>query len=463
MGHIIGVDIGSSFVKGAALDVDRLTLTRIAREPFPEPCRDLPAGHFEVDPLTAVAAVRGTIVELLEATPDCAGIVFSGQMGGVVLTDERGAPLTNYLSWRDQRTVQPDASESTNCFEQVKRQLGTELLRDGGQDLKPGSMMSLLCWLRDNERLPAGAVPLGLGEFVVSRLCGSAPATEPTSALGTLNLRTGDWHRKAFAAVGLEGLRWPALAQFDQPIGDFVHGGRAAPCYPVVGDHQAALAGSLLQEGELSINVSTGSQVSQLTPELRLGDYQSRPYFDGRFLNTITHLPAGRSLQVLVDLLATLAAADGHPVADPWKYVVEAADDAPESDLSVDLAFFAGPLGDHGAIANITTENLNVGTLFRAAFRNMAENYRACALRISPRRQWTNVVFSGGLVQKIALLRGMIADRLGGEQRIAPFSEDTLAGLLVLALVVSGRAGNVAQASRLLAGKSSLDPSGFRT
>jgi len=35
-------------------------------------------------------------------------------------------------------------------------------------------------------------------------------------------------------------------------------------CHTTVGDHQCALAGVLLEEGELSINVSTGSQVAAI-------------------------------------------------------------------------------------------------------------------------------------------------------------------------------------------------------
>jgi len=42
-------------------------------------------------------------------------------------------------------------------------------------------------------------------------------------------------------------------------------------------------------------------------------------------LNTITHLPAGRSLNVLVDLLTELARAEGLVLADPWKFIAESA------------------------------------------------------------------------------------------------------------------------------------------
>ncbi|MSR56939.1 MAG: hypothetical protein EXS05_04625 [Planctomycetaceae bacterium] len=449
--NLIGVDIGSSFIKAAVLDLEGRQIVRSARAPFPEAIPGLPAGHFEIDPALIVEATGNTIRELLEAVPDCSGILFCSQMGGLVLADRLGNPRSNYLSWRDQRSTIDASNQGEACFHKVRRQLGSERFSELGQELKPGSMLTLLAWLGDQGALPEGAVPLGLGEFVVSRLCGSPPATEPTSALGTLDLRSLGWHTVAFKALGLDRLNWPNLSRFHRSAGAFAHAGRSIECYPAIGDHQAALAGSLLQAGELSINVSTGSQVSQITPGLVLGDYQTRPYFDGTFLNTVTHLPAGRSLQVLIDLLSELAGAGGCDLRDPWQLAIAAAEKASDGDPSVDLAFFAGPMGNRGAISNITTENLTVGGILRGAFRNMAENYDACACFICPQRNWSNLVFSGGLVQKTALLREIIAKRLGGQSRTAPFTEDTLAGLLALGLVVSGQAANVAEATRLLA------------
>ena len=63
--------------------------------------------------------------------------------------------------------------------------------------------------------------------------------------------------------------------------------------------------------GELSINISTGSQVSRRTDRLEPGEVQTRAYFHGDLLQTITHLPAGRSLNVLVRLLTEVARAEG--------------------------------------------------------------------------------------------------------------------------------------------------------
>jgi hypothetical protein len=205
------------------------------------------------------------------------------------------------------------------------------------------------------------------------------------------------------------------------------------PCFTAVGDYHCALLGALLFPDELSLNISTGSQVSRIVPAFAPGDYQTRPFFDGKFANTISHLPAGRSLNVLVDLLTEIAKAQGASPAEPWPYIASAAAAVDSTDLKVDLSFYPGPCGERGSITNIGEKTLNVGTLFRAAFENMAENYYAAASRIWPDRSWRGIVFSGGLAFKLPQLRQIIEDRFQTESRLCLVAEDALCGLLIMA------------------------------
>ena len=80
----------------------------------------------------------------------------------------------------------------------------------------------------------------------------------------------------------------------------------------------------------------------------------------------------------------------------------------------------------------------------------MADNYYASAMRLSPKKEWRNLVFSGGLAQKIPILRELICARFQANYRMCATREDTLLGLLALALVFSGRLSTVAQAMELL-------------
>ena len=426
----LAVDIGSTSIKGAALDAEGAVIGPTVRMPFPEPIAGLVPGQFEIDPRAVVAAVCRVIDELLERTGKVDAILFCGQMGGVILVDGGGRPLTNYLSWRDQRTLGPHPAGG-NYLDEIRRRWDENEFREVGSELKPGSATCLLFWLAEQGQLPAGAVPLTLGDFVLTQIPKAAPHTEPTQAIGSLNLITGHWHLAAFAKLGLENLHWPPLADCRRSVGTVRGKNRDIPCYPVVGDQQAALRGLELAEGELSLNISTGSQVSLLSRELSLGDYQTRHYFGGRYLNTMTHLPAGRSLNVLVDLLSELASAQGVRLGDPWETIARAAADAADSDLAVDLTFFAGPLGDKGRIDGITLDNLTMGKLFRAAFRSMTDNYWSCALRLSPSRAWQRAVLSGGLTQKIPILRQFLRERFG-ECRECAAGEDVLLGLAAL-------------------------------
>ncbi|MFO0820470.1 MAG: FGGY family carbohydrate kinase [Pirellulales bacterium] len=450
--RFLAIDIGSSFLKGAVLDLDRLSIEHVSREAFPEPRTGLAPGRFEVDPVATLAAAQRLLEKLLSHAPDAAEVVTSTQMGGLLFCDAQGQPLGNYISWRDQRASWQDEGSVDSSFARFAAQLGEPDALALGRDVKPGYMTSLLYWFVERGELPrVPALPMSIGDFVIARLCSSSPIAHPTAACGAVDVGSRTWRSDAWGRLGMGRLLWPNIGHFTDVVGEWKAGGRKLPCYPALGDHACALAGVALEEGELSLNISTGSQVSQLTSEFRSGAYQTRPYLDDRFLNTITHIPAGRALNTLVDLCTEMARLQGLAVADPWPWLVRAAEAASDSELEVDLSFFPGPLGDQGQITGITTENLGIGSLFRAAFRAMARNYATLANRLSPEQRWSRLVFSGGLAQNLEILRRMIREQIPGECRVCPETEDTLRGLLVTALVIAGRASNVIEATRQIA------------
>lgn len=439
----LALDLGTSFIKGAVLDADANRIDQIQRIPFPEPISNLPPLFCEIEPYKIIDAARELIVRLMPHAPDCEGIVMCGQMQGLVLTDDHARPLTNYISWRDQRARMPHPNGGT-YFDNIMTRITLAERRQMGNEWRASLPVCTLFWLNAHQQLPRRAIPSSLTDFVIANLCDTLPTIEPTNAsvCGMLNLETLAWHAEVITKLGLDQLRLPGLRRAGDVIGYFDLNGKRVPCYTPLGDQPVALAGALLREGELSINISTGSQVALLTAHLQFGDYQTRPFFDDKFLNIITHIPAGRALTALVNLLTELAPTTD----DAWGSILRAAESVDKTDLRVNLAFFASVAGDHGAIENIREDNLTVGHVFRAAFENMAENYWACAQRLAPERAWRKIVFSGGLAQKIELLRRLIAKKFGAPFRLAPSSEDTLLGLLLLAKVFSGRTQSLEQA-----------------
>jgi sugar (pentulose or hexulose) kinase len=447
----LGIDLGTSFIKGAVLDLDTLSVGSARRMACPPPLPALPPLHSEFDPESFVAATLRLVGELLAEAPDCHGLLMCGQMGGLVLVSPEGEALSPYISWQDRRLLEPHPSGRGSYFDALLGALTEDDWRDLGREIRPGTPLSYLFWLvQKGQEIPGGAAAATLPDFVLARLCGTAPATHPSNAVGAINILTRDWHFPLFRRLGFGRVRWPALREIDEPAGEVRLAGRRLPGYAPVGDHPCALAGVLLDLEELSLNISTGSQVSLRSTRPDPGDYQTIPFFDGEFLHRISNLPAGRALDALVRLLRELAEAQGIDVGDPWPYIVRAAAGRSRTDLDANLAFFPTPLGESGSLTNLREENLTVGDLFRAAFGHMAENYYASALRLSRERTWRRLVFSGGLAQKLDLLRGLILERFRTEHRVGTVTEDTLNGLLILALVASGRTHSVQGAMDLL-------------
>lgn len=446
---LFGIDLGTTFIKAATLDLGRLETGETLRLPFPTPLTGLPTGRWEFDPEAILAVVHSLLAELFAKHGRCDGVLMCTQMHGLVLTDLEGKARSNFISWQDQRLLENHSSRSGTNFSVLQNLILPEEHRQLGNELRPGLPICQCYWLSEHGLLPKERlVPTALADFVVADLCGTTPVTELTNAAayGALNLETSDWHWPLLERLGLAGLDWPEIRSQGSISGWFKHEGQLIPCYTPVGDAQAALAGSLLRDSELSLNIATGSQIGLLTPKLVFGNFSTRPFFDGDYLITVADIPAGRALNALAGLLTELPRAQKLELADPWAYILKAVEETTPSDMRADIAFFHSDCGDEGQITHIREENLTVGNLFRAAFQNMAENYYACALRLSPEKKWCNLVFSGGLAQKIESLRRLICAQFQLDYRLSPTTEDTMLGLLVLALNFTGQEPSVARA-----------------
>jgi sugar (pentulose or hexulose) kinase len=448
----LGIDLGTSFLKGAVLDVDRHKLGHVRRKPFPEPISNRDPVGCEFAPNAILTAFRALIDELAPLAPDCEGIILSTQMHGLVLMNERRDAVSNCLTWRDQRAMTQRPSGSGSYFDAIVEHTTPDELGQLGNELEPARPLCFLFWFKEQGTLVPGSIPASLADFVISAISGDSPGVDATnaSAYGAFNLETSDWHRGLISKLGLDHLAWPRIRKQGEVAGYLRVGSRLVPVYAPVGDAQAALAGSLLSREELSLNIATGAQVSRLTDQLCLGNYQTRPYFDGQFLNTFSYPPGGGALNVLIRLLTELAREHRVPLADPWENITEAVDTVTDTDLAVDLNIFPSPDGRCGKIDGIRADNLSIGHLFRAAFRGMADNYYGCAVKLWPEQRWNKLVLSGGLACKMQALREEIQKRFATGYRLTPEAEDTLFGLLILASVFSGRAKSVQQVSNEL-------------
>ena len=435
----IGIDIGSTTIKGALLEPGGNLSKVIEKQPFPEPVIGLNTSHFEIDPLGVYRAVLKVIRQLLVHSPQANRLYLCGQMGGAMLCDRNGCPVSRYISWRDQRFFQKDKS-GKQLIESVRDMLGNETLAELGQELKSGSTSVLLHTLVKSQNASEGMYPATIADGVAAYLCRKPPKTHPTMAIGMLDLKFSNpvWHRGLIDSLQLNHLEWLDLAEIDKPYGIANIDGVTLEVFPAVGDQQAALLGAGLVPGELSLNVSTGAQVSCIVDRMTVGQHQTRHFFNSQLLNTITHIPAGRSLHSIVDILTELSRVQGLPIGDPWNTLVRLMNEIEfnptDHKLEVGLSFYSSPVGENGYISGITLENFSIGRIMVAATRNLAENLLKCSEMLSTRRNWSRVRLSGGLAQTLPHLTRYIGHYFGSDVLVESASiEETLSGLAILA------------------------------
>lgn len=184
---IVGLDVGTSSLKGIAIDETGAILAETTRAypvSMPHP------GWSEQDPDDWVAAAEDVLTELAGHGGQLDGIGLSGQMHGLVALGADRRPLRPAILWNDGRS-QPQATR-------IERELGIErLVALSGNRALAGFTAPKLTWMAEEEPGNFAAIRHVLlpKDYVRLRLTGEL-ATDVSDASGTLLL---DVSRRAWS------------------------------------------------------------------------------------------------------------------------------------------------------------------------------------------------------------------------------------------------------------------------
>lgn len=434
--YILGIDIGSSFLKASILDIEKQEIGKNRTVPTP--------GFLEENSLNKELSMEKLAFEVKQIIDDyqmkypLSGIVFSTQMHGYMLFGKDGLTHSNYVTWQDRRCLDKD-SNGTTTLESVSALLKTEGFYKDAELLKPNYSMLALYHSAHETEIGEDIEYAMLGDGLIRMLTGKRVSIHPTVAAssGMYNIQKRDWNRELLKVLRLDSILFPPVSETREAVAVYDSPNGKIPVYPALGDHQCAVLGSGVSDGDIVINIGTGGQISYVDDHVTFGTYETRPFFEGRTLRTLAQLPSGRSLNVFIDLVKDIAEkiVPGQKIGEleiwqaldhlPMKNTMQGAEDMPE----IDFSFFSD---SKGKISGITDTNFTLEGLFTGAYVSMAENYFSNYKDLlgTDEHLAKKIILTGGVIRKAPLLQKLIMDKFEVPCVMAPYTDDTMIGLL---------------------------------
>lgn len=204
---MLGIDLGTTSTKAVLFTHQGKVMKQVTIE---YPLHTPVPGAAEQDPDEILAAVKLAIRTVMDkrnlAKGKVSHISFSAAMHSLIAVDKEGKPLTQSITWADQR-AEP-------YVKQLKETNGESIYQKTGTPLHPMSPLAKLMWLRDSqsEKFHSAAKFIGIKEYVFWHLFGEYVSDYSiASATGLMNMETLNWDTEALQTAGITEEKLPRI------------------------------------------------------------------------------------------------------------------------------------------------------------------------------------------------------------------------------------------------------------
>lgn len=462
MALLLGIDIGTSSVKGVLFDTETSRVAAVGQREYPihKPAPD----RAEQDPEDWWRATVDVVRQVTTAAgrTDVAAIGLCGQMHGFAMVDEKKQSIHPAIIWADQRS----AAEVEALIGMLGAERYTQI---AGTLPATGFMAATLLWLKRHEpalldRIRTVLLPKDYMRLKLTGELGSDPSD--AAATGLFDITARGWSAEIIGAAGLPSGIFPAILDSQAVAGELTTsaaaelGLRAGIPVAVGSADQPAqgIGNGIIAPGKAAISVSSGGQVvtpivprvgAQIPTDARLHVFNHA--LPGMWYILGAILSAGLSLRWLRGVNG-LEAMGGAAYA---QFSAEAETVTAGANGLIFLPYLTGertPLMDakaRGGYIGLTAYHER-GHLARAVMEGVAFALRqALEISVGLGGQVESVVATGGGMES-AVWRQILADVLDLPLQKTLMSEQTGTGAALLAGVGVGVYGSFEEAGRLM-------------
>ena len=473
----IGLDIGTTTICGILMDASSSEMIKKITLPNDTAIGGKESFEKLQDTERIEEKCMQVIENLTESVDDLVSIGVTGQMHGILYTDQEGKAASPLMTWQDGRGNRPCRPEQTDVGvqpEQPGKSYAELLSEQTGYRLATGFGTVTHYYNVKNNLVPkAAATFCTIPDYIAMRLAGlQKPVLHAgmAASLGLFSMERGMFDQEAIEKSGMDRNFFPEVRREEVSIGTWKNGVKVSPAF---GDNQASFLGSVDDKSNILVNVGTGSQVSVLGKALMtFENLECRPFMEGHYLYVGSPLCGGYSYALLKNFFEEVNAMCGkETVSDIYEAMNEAGKKSREQGvrLLVDTRF-CGSRRDpeiRGRIENIAPENFKAGALvcgvLEGICRELLDLYREYEVQVKEagtenaedtaqkavealeicdndmtEEKYLCITGSGNGIHKNPLLQEIFCEKFGKEMKIPLYAEEASYGSALFSLYASG-------------------------
>lgn len=426
--HFIGIDIGTSSICGVVYEPPTQSVISVTKEN----CSNMPSSdnwEKKQDADMIIDIVMEMVRDFRTRYEDIKGIGITGQMHGIVYTDDQGNAVSPLYTWQDGRG-NLDYRENVNY--------ATHLKEITGYPVASGYGLVTHYYNLQNGLVPVHAARLcTIMDYAVMRLTGrKTPLTDPSNAagLGLFDKKSLVFDTEALQKAGIESTILPEVVPSASLAGQF----EGIPIYVAIGDNQASFLGSVRdKDHSIHVTVGTSSQISIYTEQyIEIESLDTRPLPGGGYLLVGAALCGGYAFALLKKFFnETLNLFSGKELSNADIYnIMTSVPYQKDSEYNIIVeTLFDGTRSDpneRGKITNISTSNFTPENLIIGFVKGISEGlyHYFQLLPESIKANKTILVGSGNGIKKNPLLHQALEERFGLPIKLSTIQEEAAFG-----------------------------------
>ena len=381
-------------------------------------------------------------------------IGLTGQMHGILGLDAKGDPVTNFVTWQDERGNKTGPEGKTLLIEMEEK--------GGKRPIASGfGVVTLYDWVVNNN-IKALAKICSLPDYFGMKLTGkNSPSMDYSMAhsTGVFDIGSLSWDFGYISRLGIDKKYFPDVVPMTTVSGMLnskllsnLQSKNAIPVSAAIGDNQASFIGSVKKHMEsILINIGTGSQISfvmedleKIESTLKIDNYDIdvRPFIENKYLVAGSAISGGCVYESIKTFFTkTGEELFGGDVSDIiWQKMEKSALKVENREGLRVYPLFAGQRSDpeaRGRIEGLGLNNLTPSNLIYATLEGIAEILKDM-IDDSIINEKKYLVGSGNGLRKNAALKMIIARVFKKELIIPSIEEEAALGAAINGAAASG-------------------------